>query len=137
MAAIITGQQPGASLDGVPGSHQLVKDPGDGIVATWPVNNVGDALGYARIRLDILQINVVLLGDPFVITVGGGTAIGNFGPIAFPAGDFLSALLILDEVDSASAFIQTLDTHPFVITVTSGGGGGGPILSSGGEPSIF
>ena len=81
MAAIIQGER-GAFLDGVAGSHQLVKAVGEFINSSWPVNNVGDAEGYARIRLDILQLvpAFVELGTTFVIPVGGATAAQVFAP---------------------------------------------------------
>jgi len=122
-------------IDGVPGSHELVKDPGDTIFSTWVLSNTGDRAGFAQLELRIPSLPFSQVDIALEIPVGGRTLPGLFTNIPFTPGVVHSCLLIVQETDGAGQVIGFLSPN-HIFNVTTPGAAVGPVLGIAADPDI-
>jgi len=136
MTAII--QSPNGAqvfLDGMPGSHELAKEPGDSIFSTWALTNAGDQAGFARITLSIPAINYLESDIPLEVPVGGRTLPGLFTNIPFALNLVHSSALRVEETDASGTVLGQVGADHF-FTVTTISPAVGPVLGIVGDPDI-
>jgi len=98
-------------------SH-IVLDGGDAIAASWAIDNAGDAVGFARLCIDIAEFGLGIAGPTTLVPRGGGAITATWGPFPFQVGVLYLAELSLEQVDNAGNFIALMASHLFQVGIS-------------------